>query len=145
MRTAPQMRCACWWLLQGGQHWRRRRDIRKPAGNERPCCLLCPGTALQLPESGDLEGAAGLLITYGTAWLALRERADLRPGAAIELQSLLFERQCRCCPQRLKGGAATLSSCTGAGRWPAAEPRRRSGECKQLDDRQLNGSAFVLQ
>ena len=35
---------------------------------------------VKLPAGADLEAAAGLPVAYGTAWLALRERADLRPG-----------------------------------------------------------------
>lgn len=35
---------------------------------------------VKLPANCDVDAAAGLPIAYGTAYLALRDRADLRPG-----------------------------------------------------------------
>lgn len=164
VRTAPQMRCGYLWLLQGGQHWRERRGIRTPTENELPCCLLSPGPALQLPESGDLEGAAGLLITYGTAWLALRERADLRPGmalgllgTAVRLPSVAWrwcrcclwclERQCRCCLWCLTCGAATLSGCHWGWRMACCENVGPvwGTRAARRQHKQLNGSFFAVQ
>jgi NADPH2:quinone reductase len=40
-------------------------------------------SVLKLPDNADLEAAAGLPVAYGTAYLALRDRADLRPGGPV--------------------------------------------------------------
>ncbi|PRW33214.1 quinone oxidoreductase 2-like protein isoform A [Chlorella sorokiniana] len=70
------------------------RDVRTLKVGDKVCAVTQGGAfaeevvvrenvVVKLPDSADVEGAAGLLITYGTAWLALRERADLRPGQTI--------------------------------------------------------------
>lgn len=39
---------------------------------------------VKLPTGCDLEAAAGLPVAFGTAYLALRDRADLQPGGAVQ-------------------------------------------------------------
>ena len=70
------LECESLWCCLACSAWRALRALL----THSPSPLLAAPPRLQLSESADLEAAAGLLIAYGTAWLALRERADLRPG-----------------------------------------------------------------
>ena len=70
------------------------RDVRTLAPGDRVCAVLPGGgfaeeavarapSVLKLPPGVDLEAAAGLPVAFGTAYLALRYRADLRPGQTL--------------------------------------------------------------
>lgn len=70
------------------------RDVRTVKVGDKVCAVTQGGSfaeevvarenaVVRLSPSADLEAAAGLPVAYGTAWLALRERANLRPGQTV--------------------------------------------------------------
>ncbi|PSC69189.1 quinone oxidoreductase 2-like protein [Micractinium conductrix] len=70
------------------------RDVRTLQVGDKVCAVTSGGSfaeeviireqqAVKLPDNVDLEAAAGLPVAYGTAWLALRVRADLRSGQTL--------------------------------------------------------------
>jgi NADPH:quinone reductase len=79
-------------------------------GAARERVALDAGRLAMLPHDLDFERAAGLMVTYGTTYYALKDRAQLRPGetlavlgaaggtglAAIELGKLLGARVIAC-------------------------------------------------
>jgi NADPH:quinone reductase len=79
-------------------------------GAARESVAVSAQQLVKLPENLDFERAAGLTVTYGTTFYALRERADLKPGetlavlgasggtglAAIELGKMMGARVIAC-------------------------------------------------
>ncbi|EFN51151.1 hypothetical protein CHLNCDRAFT_59824 [Chlorella variabilis] len=70
------------------------RDVRTLKVGDKVCAVTQGGAfgeeavarenlVVKLPPNCDVEAAAGLPVAYGTAYLALRDRADLRPGQTI--------------------------------------------------------------
>ncbi|KAI3431798.1 hypothetical protein D9Q98_010551 [Chlorella vulgaris] len=70
------------------------RDVRTVKVGDKVCAVTEGGAfgeqavarenlVVKLPANCDVDAAAGLPIAYGTAYLALRDRADLRPGQTI--------------------------------------------------------------
>lgn len=70
------------------------RDVRTLKVGDKVCAVTQGGAfaeeviarenlVVKLSPTADVEAAAGLPVAYGTAWLALRERANLRPGQTI--------------------------------------------------------------
>lgn len=46
--------------------------------------VVAPGlSTVKIPSSCDIEAAAGLPVAFGTAWMALRDRANVTPGQTV--------------------------------------------------------------
>lgn len=79
-------------------------------GAARERLAIAAGRLVKLPEALDFDRAAGLCVTYGTSYYALKDRADLRRGetlavlgasggvglAAVELGKLMGARVVAC-------------------------------------------------
>jgi NADPH2:quinone reductase len=52
-------------------------------GAAREKVVLREGQVIPMPESLDFDRAAGLCVTYGTSYYALKDRAGLKPGETL--------------------------------------------------------------
>lgn len=70
------------------------RDVLSLKIGDRVCAVVQNGafaeevvapalSTVKLPASCDVEAAAGLPVAFGTAWMALRDRATVQPGQTV--------------------------------------------------------------
>jgi NADPH2:quinone reductase len=69
-------------------------DVRNLKVGDTVCAVTAGGafaeetvaqaiSVVKIPASSDVENAAGLPVAFGTAWMALRDRANVQPGQIV--------------------------------------------------------------